>query len=242
MQGHQHLGAVLGSRSYLEEYVNGKVEDWISQITRLAEFAKSQPQACYVAFTFGLRHRWTYYLRTLPDIEDLLEPLERAIADVLIPSITDHNCTQAERDILALPVRMGGLGFTNPSQVAASEYTTSIKTTAPLAEQIISQTHKPPDDATIRTLQQSARKEKDESLRGLVENLKNSLPRKTKRAVDLATEKGASNWLTVIPIKDMDFDLNKREFRDAIKLRYDWEITDSPSVCVCGDCLMWTML
>ena len=56
----------------------------------------------------------------------------------------------------------------------------------------------------------------------------------TQRAVDLACEKGASSWLTVIPLKDMDFDLNKREFRDAVRLRYDWPIPDNPSVCVCG--------
>ena len=60
------------------------------------------------------------------------------------------------------------------------------------------------------------------------------LPDKTQRAVDLACEKGASNWLTVIPLKDMDFDLNKREFRDAVRLRYDWPIPDNPSVYVCG--------
>ena len=36
-------------------------------------------------------------------------------------------------------------------------------------------------------------------------------PDKTQRAVDLACEKGTSNWLTVIPLKDMDFDLNKPE-------------------------------
>ena len=60
------------------------------------------------------------------------------------------------------------------------------------------------------------------------------LPDKTQRAVDLACEKGASNWLTVIPLKDMDFDLNKREFRDALRLAYDWPIPDNPSVCVCG--------
>ena len=35
-------------------------------------------------FTFGLKHRWTYFLRTLPDIQDLLEPLENAIFLVLI--------------------------------------------------------------------------------------------------------------------------------------------------------------
>ena len=38
------------------------------------------------------------------------------------------------------------------------------------------------------------------------------LPDKTQRAVDLACEKGASNWLTVIPFKDMDFDLNSGNF------------------------------
>ena len=31
----------------------------------------------------------------------------------------------------------------------------------------------------------------------------------------------------------MNFNLNKREFRDAIKLRYDWEIL--PAMCTCGD-------
>ena len=30
------------------------------------------------------------------------------------------------------------------------------------------------------------------------------------------------------------YNLNKKEFRDAIKLRYDWEITDTPMLCACG--------
>ena len=33
----------------------------------------------------------------------------------------------------------------------------------------------------------------------------------------------------------MNFDLNKSEFRDAVKLRYDLDVPDIPSVCVCGD-------
>ena len=137
-EGHQNLGAVLGSRKHLEDYVDEKVEDWTSQIVRLAEFAQSHPQASYVAFTFGLRHRWTYYLRTLPNIEDLLEPLERVISDVMIPSMVDHKCTQLERDILSFPVRLGGLGFTNPTQSANAEFQASVNVTAPLAERIMS--------------------------------------------------------------------------------------------------------
>ena len=42
-------------------------------MARLAEFARSQPQAIYAAFTFGLRRRWMYFMRTLPDIENLLQ-------------------------------------------------------------------------------------------------------------------------------------------------------------------------
>ena len=34
---------------------------------------------------------------------------------------------------------------------------------------------------------------------------------------------------------EMDFDLNKSEFRAAVKCSYDWEVPDTPSVCVCGD-------
>ena len=35
-----------------------------------------------------------------------------------------------------------------------------------------------------------------------LEWVKTSLPTRTRRAVELATEKGASNWLTEIPIKE----------------------------------------
>ena len=104
----------------------------MEQVTKFAEFALSQPQACYAAFTFGLKHRWTYFLRTLPDIEDLLAPLKPAITDTLIPSITGYNCTQAERELLALPVRMRSMGLTNQSQVAALVYAASNNISDPL--------------------------------------------------------------------------------------------------------------
>ena len=61
-----------GSRKYLEKHVSEKVTNWINDIAKLAEFALSQLQACYAAYTFDLKHRWTYFLRTLPDIQDLL--------------------------------------------------------------------------------------------------------------------------------------------------------------------------
>ena len=38
----------------------------------------------------------------------------------------------------------------------------------------------------------------------------------------------------MIPLKELHYNLNKKEFRDAVK-RYDWEIADMPTVCTCGD-------
>ena len=104
----------------------------MNEVKRLAEFSVSQPQACSAAFTFGLTHRWTYFLRTLPDIDTLLEPLERALAKVSIPSITERNCSPAERDLFELPVRLGGLGFLNPVEDGGSEYKALVSVTAPL--------------------------------------------------------------------------------------------------------------
>ena len=105
---------VVGSRSYLNEYVNEKVEEWVKEIINLADLATTQPQASYAVDTFGLKHRWTYFLRTLPDIQDLLQALEEAITKFLLPALVDHKCSPLEREILALPVKKGGIGVTNP--------------------------------------------------------------------------------------------------------------------------------
>ena len=58
--------------------------------------------------------------------------------------------------------------------------------------QIIKQAHEPPDETEIKTLQTSARREKGELLKVECEQVSESLPSKTERAVELATEKEAS--------------------------------------------------
>ena len=51
----------------------------------------------------------------------------------------------------------------------------------------------------------------------------------------MATEKGLSVWLTVLPFREMRLNLNKQEFRDVIKRRYDWPVDDIPATCVCSE-------
>ena len=95
-----------------------------------------------------------------------------------------------------------------------------IRVSAPLVSKIGAQSHETPEEAEVQRLVYVTRKEKDDRLKEGLEEVKAMLPDNTQRAMDLACEKGESNWLTVIPFKDMDFDLNKREFRDPIIRQY----------------------
>ena len=114
--GHKHLGAVVGSSNYRDEYVSERVKEWITEIKILSDIAKSQPHAAYSAFVHGLTGHWSHIMRTIPDIKHLLMPLEDVIHQVFIPSLTGRPaCSDIERKILALPPRMGGLGLLNPS-------------------------------------------------------------------------------------------------------------------------------
>ena len=53
-------------------------------------------------------------------------------------------------------------------------------------------------------------------------------------AMKLAVEKGASSWLTAIPMDEYGFALHKSAFQDAIALRYDWLPLRTPANCACG--------
>ena len=58
--------------------------------------------------------------------------------------------------------------------------------------------------------------------------LKNKLPAPDRKALELASEKGASNWLTSLPIEEFDFCPHKGAFKDALALRYGWTPSNIP--------------
>ena len=71
--------------------MGGKVEDWVREVTRLVDFARSKPQASYAVFTFWLRHRWTYFMRILPDIDTLLQPSKSTLTYKILNDDTAPN-------------------------------------------------------------------------------------------------------------------------------------------------------
>ena len=63
--------------------------------------------------------------------------------------------------------------------------------------------------------------------------LHSSLFAPLKYSMTLAQEKGASSWLTALPIAEFRFTLHKGGFRDALCLHYRWQPTRLPEKCEC---------
>ena len=62
------LGTVIGSNDNKEEFVLAKVSEWVKQLEVLTNFACTEPHAAFSGFIHGLRHRYSYFMRTIPGI------------------------------------------------------------------------------------------------------------------------------------------------------------------------------
>ena len=74
-------------------------------------------------------------------------------------------------------------------------------------------------------------KAREEHNEAILEQLRAKMSPGQLKANDLATpKKGTSSWLTILPLKLENYNLNKREFYDSISLRYCWTPKYLPSV------------
>ena len=181
-------------------------------------------------------NKWRYLFRTTGEIADSLEPLE-AIRYKFARAVMGRPAfSENERDILSLPVRMGGLDLCKPMESAQEEYMNSCTATAPLvqaaSQQERAQMHE--CSAEVATVKNELKAQKRKHLKEKAEAIRHNASNDMKLAMDLAKEKGASSWLSVLLIEEFGFLLHKGAFRDAVALRYGWQPPNLPNVCVCG--------
>jgi len=53
-----------------------------------------------------------------------------------------------------------------------------------------------------------------------MESIDSTLPSDLLRSVNQSRDKGASSWLTTVPLVDQGLVRNKQEFRDSLRVRY----------------------
>ena len=236
-EGRPYLGVPLGTDEYRKSFLDRKVDQWKTETKLLATIAYTQPHAAYAAFTHGMASKWLYLSRTIENISPSLEPLEQTIRTELIPALTGRSPpNDIERNLLALPARFGGLALTNPTQATANEFCTSTKITEDLTHAIIQQDPEYTSATVAKQLEvkREINKLKRNQEKEAADQLREGLPQSLQRSMLLAQEKGASSWLTSLPIEEFGFTLHKSAFQDAIAIRYNWQPKQPPTLCGCG--------
>ena len=76
---------------------------------------------------------------------------------------------------------------------------------------------------------------KPASVKSTMESINSTLPSDLLRSVNQLRNKGASSWLTAVPPVDQGLVLNKQEFRDSLRFRYNILLSDLPGKSVCGE-------
>ena len=231
------LGAALGSTEFLPQFMHQKINSFAELVLELSSVARSQPHAAYAALMHGLMGKWTFPSRTMGAvINQLLQPLEKVIRQQLIPTLTDCDLpSHQERRLLALPVRLGGLGIKDLTSSVMSEYENSQRITSPPTKVLLEQCENIlPVCSEVSDLRAKVKLEKRAHELSLARELREEAGPELQHSMLLAGEKGASNWLSALPLQWYGFTLYKSAFRDALCLRYGWLPTNLPDHCVCG--------
>ena len=236
MEGRPLLGAPIGPDGFCETFCENKVSQWIFEVKKLAKFASTQPHAAFSGYTHGFASKWSYLSRTHAGLETHLQSLEQATRCEFLPAVTGRHLSDVERGLLGLPARLGGIGMPNPAREARQAYKASIKITEPLTKQLLKTSSSSVEEAFSEQLHATinVRRERNLELKQRADLLLAELPTRMQEAMKAAQDRGASLWLTVLPLVDHGFSLSKSDFKDALSLRYGWTPPRLPSHCSCG--------
>ena len=137
-EGKRHLGAALGSSSFVDSYVEAKISTWAQELQLLADISITHPHAAYAGFVHGFIGKWNFLMRCIPNTEDFLVPLEAIIRTKFLPNLTGQpSFNDDERRLFALLPRLGGLGIVNPQEHSSYQFSASTEITSPLVRLIL---------------------------------------------------------------------------------------------------------
>ena len=93
----------------------------MASIEALARVARKYPQSAYAGYSQSLQAEMQYICRVVPGVGKLLEPVEAAIREYLIPALFKLEPGELKEDfriLLEHGVKQGGMNLKNPSKGA----------------------------------------------------------------------------------------------------------------------------
>ena len=104
---------MIGSKQFNKNYISSLISQWCEVITELSLIAKT-----HSAFTSGYKQKFTFFIRTIENIENVLLPLDKVIRQKLITTLFSDFPTEELRSLIALPCKLGGMSIVNPIEIA----------------------------------------------------------------------------------------------------------------------------
>ena len=104
---------MIGSKQFNKNYISSLISLWREVITELSLIAKA-----HSAFTSGYKQKFTFFIRTIENIENVLLPLDKVIRQKLITTLFNDFPTEELRSLIALPCKLGGMSIVNPIEIA----------------------------------------------------------------------------------------------------------------------------
>ena len=104
---------MIGSKQFNKNYISSLISQWCEVITELSLIAKT-----HSAFTSGYKQKFTFFIRTIENIENVLLPLDKVIRQKLITTLFNDFPTEDLRSLIALPCKLGGMSIVNPIEIA----------------------------------------------------------------------------------------------------------------------------
>ena len=137
--------------------------------------------------------------------------------------------------LVNLQAAQGDLGMPNLRAKAPQQFAASKSITTAHVDSITSQrTFMAPGESSTEELKRHHRQLKMARDKEKLESIDSTLSLDLLRLVNQLRDKGASSWLNAMPFADQGLALNKQEFRDSLRLRYNLPLVNLQSLCVWG--------
>ena len=222
-------------KQYTLDFITEKVDEWSHEIDTFAGIARVHPHPAYTAYTHGQANKWVYQARLPDDCADQFWKLESTIRTKLLPAVCNRTPSDTERELMELPTRLGRLGAHDPAEMAKTLHQGAVRVTELLVNHIlqhqvarttmkmIARLTKPlTKRSAVNRATKRQREEWDTSMQEKAKALCERLGHDSTAALAMrwAEESGTSTWLTALPLVSHGFNLTRREFYDALFLRY----------------------
>lgn len=157
----------------------------------------------------------------------------------VIPALTGRDgLDEHHLNLLRLPARLGGMGIPCFTRIAPFEFKASKEVTRLQVDAIVNMTQQTKSPREVHadaiSAQHAIRVRRRNADTLLYQDTFANAPEAGQRRLSQLSIKGVSSWLTTLPLRQHGFHLSRRDFQDALALRYDWPPAEVPSTCVCA--------